>query len=101
MSILIVFFKCRLLNEYCVYFEFYYRIILSGACNCVRPIEVHLDQRAEDDVMKTLPPIVKCKVGRPRKQRTPSLSEVKTSSNHTHCNHKGHNGRPYKLDPIN
>ena len=47
--------------------EFYHRETLSPACSgCVQLIGVHLDWRVEDDVMKTLPPILKRQVEKPR-----------------------------------
>ncbi|XP_038902433.1 uncharacterized protein LOC120089079 [Benincasa hispida] len=67
-------FVLRMLNlDTCSYVaDFYYRRTLSATYKCcARPVEVHLDWRAKDDVMKVLPSIVKRQVGRPEKQRIP------------------------------
>lgn len=56
------------LDTYSYAVDFYYRRELSATYSgSVRPVGVHLDWRDEYDVMKTLPPIVKRKVERPKK----------------------------------
>lgn len=61
---------------------------------------IYLDWRDEDDVTKTLPPIISnCKVERLRHQRILWVGKSKSSSKCT-CNHKSNDSRACKLDPT-
>ena len=90
------------INKYSYVVEFYHRETSSVAYGgCVWPVWVNLNLRIADDIMKTLPSIVKRQAGRPRKQRTSSLSEFKSSSRCSNCICKDHNSRTCKVEPIN
>lgn len=91
----------RMLNEdpYSFTASFYFTRTLSETYRgVIRPVGVQEDWRAQDDVSKALPPIVKRQAGRPKKQRIPSIGEFKSSIRCTQCNLKGHNSKTCKLN---
>jgi len=47
-----------------------------------------------------LPPLVKRRVGRPRKRRILSIGERKNNSKCSRCHGRGHNCRTCKLPPV-
>lgn len=76
------------LETYYYVVKFYYKeTFLATYIGCVRPVEVHLDWRVENGVMKTLSPIVKRQAWRRRKQRISSVDKFKRSSRccNYHC----------------
>ena len=85
------------LDTYSYVYEFYYRKTLSAIySDCIQPVGTNLDWRVEDVVMKTLPPVFKRQVGRPIKQRIPSVGEFNNLSRCSNYNSKGHNSMTCK-----